>query len=45
MVLKKRILLTGKKRLFKKIKLSTKYEYLFDKNNVHIKKYFRNYNQ
>jgi len=40
MVLIRRILLTGKKSLFKKIRLSTKYEYLFDKNNVQLKKKF-----
>ena len=43
MVLIRRILLTGKKRMLKKIRLSTKYEYLFNKNNVQIKKYFRHY--
>ena len=43
MVLIRRILLTGKKSLFKKIRLSTKYEYLFDKNNVQLKKKIRHH--
>jgi hypothetical protein len=40
MVLKKRIILTEKKRLFKKIRLSTKNEYVSDKNNNEVKKHF-----